>query len=443
MKIPNKQRLANYLICVISGTLIVWLAALSPLEAQVRFPIGTTSIPTSDSSEVELRLSHRFQAYNPSPKERTDIYDKHIVSPKSVNILDHRKKFYIHALEDHTTRVYTLYDFIPIGTINHSFKAADASLFQETTFEDRTFRTREKDVNHFLGKPVESCFTHGGKYLWVTYYRRSFDANAVDPSAVCIIDTETDKIVRVMPTAPLPKMIASSADSKTLAITNWGENTVTLVDISSEQASDFKYITTITIDRKASNTFGGGSVNRDSDCDNCLRGTVFTPDGEYLLIAKMGGNGIAVIDVKNKTYIGTIKGLRQNIRHLILSGPHLYLSTNKGGFIQRMVLTDLLQWIKAGDLESPYAAVETVDAGEGVRTIVADPSGRYLFAAANNDSKIVVIRTSDLAIIAKCDVDSYPVGMDISEDGHWLITTSQEKSNGGGRSVNVFYVGYK
>lgn len=439
----NQNKLTSKVIFILKFALLFGLLYGPSLNAQVRFPIGTRSKPTSDSSEIELRLSHRFQAYNPNPSERTDVYDKHIISPKSVNILDQRKKFYVHALEDHTTRIYTLYDFISIGTISHSFKSEHPHLFKETTFEDRTFRTKVKDVNNFLGKPVESCFTHGGKYLWVTYYRRSFDANAVDPSAVCIIDTETDKIVRVMPTAPLPKMIACSADSKTLAITNWGENTVTLVDISSENASEFQYITTITIDRKASNSFVGVDVNRDSDCDNCLRGTVFTPNGEYLLVAKMGGNGIAVIDMKSRSYIGTIKGLRSNIRHLILSGPYLYLSTNKGGFIQRMVLDDLLYWIKAGNLELSYQAVETVDAGEGVRTIVADPTGRYLFAAANNDSKIVVIRSIDMAIIARCDVDSYPVGLDISEDGHWLITTSQEKPEGGGRSVNIFYVRYK
>jgi len=411
--------------------------------SQVRFPIGTVSVATTDSIEVRMRLTHRFQAYNMSPESRTDVFDKHIVSPKSVNILDHRKKFYVHALEDHTTRVYTLYDFIPIGTINHSFKTENEHLFRESTFENRTFKTRDNNVNQFLGKPVESCFTHGGKYLWVTYYRRSFDANAVDPSAVCIIDTDTDKIVRVMPTAPLPKMIAGSPDSKILAVTNWGENTVTLLDISSADASDFKYITTITVDRKASNSFSGVSVNRDSNCDNCLRGTIFTPDGAFLLIAKMGGNGIAVIDVANKTYIGTITGLKQNIRHLIISGQHLYLSTNKGGFIQRMVLKDLVTWIQIGNMSAPYEAIETVDAGEGVRTIVADPTGRYLFAAANNDSKIVVIRTSDLSIVARCDVDSYPVGMDISEDGHWLITTSQERETGGGRSVNIFHVSYQ
>jgi len=48
----------------------------------------------------------------------------------------------------------------------------------------------------------------------VTYYRRSYDANAIDPSAVCIIDTDSDSIVRVIPTGPLPKMITCSPNNK-------------------------------------------------------------------------------------------------------------------------------------------------------------------------------------------------------------------------------------
>lgn len=49
------------------------------------------------------------------------------------------------------------------------------------------------------------AFSHRGRYLWVPYYRRSFDINAQDPSAVAVIDTRTDSIVRMFETGPLPK----------------------------------------------------------------------------------------------------------------------------------------------------------------------------------------------------------------------------------------------
>ena len=427
-------------IVLYSTCLVLLLAAFSSSAySQTRFPIGTSSVPAG--GEVELTFSHRFQSYNSKPTNRTDFYDKHIVSPKSVNILDRKKKFYIHALEDETTRVYTL-DFIPIATIHHTFNESNQHLFNEADLNGFTFPKEVSNPNHFRGKPVESCFSHDGRFLWVTYYRRSFDQNAIAPSAVCIIDTETDQIVRVMPTAALPKMISCSPDNKTIAITNWGDNTVTLIKITSSNPADFSYISTIVIDRKPSNNYKEAEVNRDSNCDNCLRGTLFSPKGKYLFVAKMGGNGIAVIDLTTNTYIGTVTGLKSNIRHITCNDEELFWSTNKGGFIQKIKLSDLQNHIEHVGLGAPLTGVQTIDVGEGVRTIVLDPTSRYIFAAANNDSKVVVVRASDLSIVATCDVDSYPVGMDISEDGHGLITTSQERENGGGRCVCVFHVRY-
>ena len=67
--------------------------------------------------------------------------------------------------------------------------------------------------------------SHNGRYLWVPYYRRDYDHGATSPSAVSIIDTTTDKIVRVLPTGPIPKYVAISPD-KWAAIAHWGDNTL-------------------------------------------------------------------------------------------------------------------------------------------------------------------------------------------------------------------------
>ena len=80
--------------------------------------------------------------------------------------------------------------------------------------------------------------------------------------------------------------------------------------------------------------------------------------------------------------------------------------------------------------------------GIGARTISIDPSGKYLFAAVNNESKVSIVRTSDMKVLASCNADSYPVGMDMSEDGKTLIVTAQGKTGGGGNSVMVFKVTY-
>ena len=65
--------------------------------------------------------------------------------------------------------------------------------------------------------------------------------------------------------------------------------------------------------------------DRDTNCGFCLRGTVFTPDNKYILVARMGGGGIAVINKQTNSYIGTIRNVPLTPRHLVQDGNTLYI----------------------------------------------------------------------------------------------------------------------
>lgn len=290
-------------------------------------------------AEVSMKLIHRYQRYNASQNQPPDEYNLHINSPKSVNFSFDSSKFYIQSLEGNETVVVNARNLRPVKIISHTFTEAHNKLFKagENTVFDYPYTVAVKQANHFSGKPVESCFSHNGKYLWVTYYRRSFDANATCPSALAIIDTQTDSIVRVMPTGPLPKMIACSPDNRYIAVTHWGDNTIGIIDIQTENPMEFKYIKHCIVDIKLPLNFGGKKVNRDAVCGHCLRGTVFTPDGKFLLVGKMGGTGgIAVIDAETFDLLGTVMGMKTNVRHLVIADEYLYLSANGPGYVQRI-----------------------------------------------------------------------------------------------------------
>jgi hypothetical protein len=236
-----------------------------------------------------LRLVRTIQAFDPSQTSEIMTYDESINSPKSVKFNQSGTKFYVQSLEGYTTVVYSVETFEKLKEIKHVFNANTSHLFKndETTIFDYPYKQERNNYNHFMGKPVESCLSHGGKYLWVTYYRRDFDPSASSPSAVAIIDTDIDEIVRVMPCGPLPKMIACSPDNKRIAVTHWGDNTVAIINIDSEDVMDFHYTNHVSIDGQLKTDFAA-HVDRDNNCGNCLRGTLFTPDGRFLLIAKMG-----------------------------------------------------------------------------------------------------------------------------------------------------------
>ncbi|MFY7668224.1 MAG: hypothetical protein ACOVQG_05745 [Crocinitomicaceae bacterium] len=410
----------------------------------VHIPIGQKS---TGNGEVSLELIKRYQHYKGKTKNENDSYDSAINSPKSVNYSIDGKKFYVQSLEGYTTAVYDAKTKKKIKTIKHVFDKSNQELFKnnETTAFGYEFSVERDKYNQFSGKPVESCFSHNGKYLWVTYYRRDYDSNASCPSAVAIIDTEKDEIVRVMPTGPLPKMIACSPDNKFIAVTHWGDNTLGIINIQSQDPMDFFYHKHCVVDYQMKMDFGGKHVDRDSDCGYCLRGTVYTPDGNFLLVGKMGGaGGVAVFDANSYELLGTVKGMESNVRHLVINGDNLFLSANSPGKVQKC---DWRSFVKARiqneEKEIQFKEFESIFVGSGARTIVTTSDGKYVFAAVNNGSKIVAVRSNDMKIVAEIPADSYPVGMDISSDDSELIVTAQGKSSGGGNSVMVFSLKFK
>lgn len=425
---------------------VSFIAPAQEDEKLVYNAIGVTSTPAQ--APVSLELVARFQHRVANTKHPKDKYDRDINSPKSVNYLPEKKKFYVQSLEGFETVVYSLETFEKLKVIRHTFNAENQYLFKdgEYTAFDYQYRYRKSDFNMFSGKPVESCFSHNGKYLWVTYYRRSYDANAENPSALAIIDTDTDEIVRVMPTGILPKMIAASPDSRYVAVTHWGDNTLGIIDTQGNDPMQFNYVNHAIVDKRLEVKFEPGvKVDRDSNCGYCLRGTVFTPDSKYLLVGRMGGDGgIAVFDLENDyQYLGVTYSPYYNIRHLIITGDDLIVSSNSLGQIQKTNWKEFIEnrLANAGKNTRDNSAWESTYVGGGARTIVASSTGKYIFACVNNQSKIVVVNSQTMKRVAEIPADSFPVGMEITDDDEYLMVTAQGKSQkGGGHSLMVYKI---
>ena len=145
------------------------LPTLSVNAQRSGVPIGTSS--NSAGSGISISLVKRFQHYNANTKNENDVFDVSINSPKSVNILNSKNKFYVNSLEGEETAVYDLTTFKKIKIIKHSFNASNQYLFKGDANAGFIYKTKTSNLNYFNGKPVESCFSHNGKYLWITYYR--------------------------------------------------------------------------------------------------------------------------------------------------------------------------------------------------------------------------------------------------------------------------------
>lgn len=411
-----------------------------PVWGQIEHPALGTKVSTADST-FTITLLSRKQNY--SYLESATL-DKDIRSPKSVNIHPDGTKYYVNSLEGGKTVVYESGTNTKLKVIEHEFTEADSLLWSKPSGL-YSFTHYKKNLNTFRGKPVESAFSHNGRYLWIPYYRRSYDINAQDPSAVAIIDTETDSIVKLMETGPLPKMVAVSGDNHNVAITHWGNNTVGIINIVSDSPDEWYYEDCVTIQHKLTLNYSlTASVNRDINSGLCLRGTVFTPDGRYLLVGCMGGNGgIGVIDLLDFSYKGHVYGMKTNLRHLVIRNGYIYLSINKEGCIQRIPLETFYEAIN--QMENGKVTLsdwENCKVAAGARTIDITPDGRYVVAACNFSSRLVVVDTESFKEIARIKADSYPVGLDISKDGKYVYTTSQGREGGGGNCVDIYQMDY-
>lgn len=425
-------------VCTLSPT-YAQKKADSPAPRVVHPRLGATYL--SSDGALEIKFAGQKQHFSAAMKRSFDV---DIQSPKSINIHPNGKKYYVNSLEGGKTVVYNQRNSKKIKVIKHTFDDRHTNLWAPAT-DLYKFRTPIAKPRNFTGKPVESTFSHKGRYLWVPYYRRSFDINAQDPSAVAIIDTNTDEIVRLMDTGPLPKMIAASPDGKYIAISHWGDNTIGLIDVSSPHPKKWRHITYFVVDNKLNLNFSRTNpVDRDNGSGNALRGTVFTPDGKYLLVSCMGGNGgIAVVDLKSRKYLGKVYGMMSNVRHLVISHGYLYLSVNGPGYVQRIPLQTLYSAI--GNLGNAKTATvkgwQNCKVGAGARTIEVSPDGRYVFAACNTVSALCIVDTRTMKMIAQIPADSFPVGLDLSSDGHLVYMTSQgKKGAGGGNAVDIFLI---
>jgi DNA-binding beta-propeller fold protein YncE len=394
---------------------------------------------------LTLELVRRFQHYNPAPEDPADIYDENVFSPKSVIFSADGAKAYVNALEGDATLVYDTRALKKRKVIVHRFGPEQAGLFdpQETAAYGAAFRAGHAPPhpNQFIGKPVEGELTHHGRYLWVSYYRRDYDRNGVLPSAVGIVDTRTDELVRVMYTGPIPKFLAASPDGRWLVTIHWGDNSVGLIDIGATDAREFRHAGEIVVEQRLPLHLDR-TVDRDRYCGYCLRGAVFTADSRHLLVGRMGGGGIAVLDVGRRAYVGTVRGMRPTPRHLVLSpdGGRLYLSSNVSGYVSVYRTADL---VEAALAHTPtLAPLREARTGSGTRTIAQSPDGTAIYAAVNRESKLVVLRADTLQPLLEIAADSYPVGLAVSPGGDQVWITSQGVLLHGGNSVSVYRIGH-
>ena len=283
---------------------------------------------------------------------------------------------------------------------------------------------KSRPIASFQEKPVEACFSHGDEILWISLH----NAEGVVPIFVNDISKNTAKISAEQKTKPVtvlypgsakadsfrvplittgktPKVIARTADSKFLLVSNWHSRTTSVLELDAAQ-------------------YPFGKVIADVPVSAIPRGLAVDDKNGKSYIAIMGGSSLNVVD--NKTWQSeSIMNVWSSPRHIVMdTSGHLFVSYNSLGTIACIDAATGKQLFSAKSHAQP-------------RTIVLSKNYKFLFVTCYSSDYVDVykINEDNFEKVASLPCGGHPVGVDVFENNDVLEAWVCSYASG---SISVF-----
>ena len=283
---------------------------------------------------------------------------------------------------------------------------------------------RSRPISSFQEKPVEACFSHGDEILWVSLHnaegivpiwvndlsKNSGSQNKeqkTKPVTVIYPGTEKKDSFRVplIETGKTPKVIAKTADSKFLLVSNWHSRTTSVLQMDSAAYPFGKLISTIPV----------SAIPRGIAVDN---------NTGLSYIAIMGGSSITVIS--NSVWMKEAEiNVSASPRHLVMdTSGHLFVSYNSLGSIACIDAASGKQLFTAKTHAQP-------------RTIALSKNYKFIFVTCYSSDYVDVykINADNFEKVASLPCGGHPVGVDIFEDDEKLEAWVCSYSSG---SISIY-----
>ena len=282
---------------------------------------------------------------------------------------------------------------------------------------------KDKPVPSYEEKPVEACFTHDDKILWISLHNaggivpvwidsiRAYNkpGNNQPVKHITVIypgNTKKDSFdAPLIKTGKTPKVIAKTSDSKYLLVSNWHSYNVSVLELNKAQYPFAKLIKTIPVAA-------------------IPRGIAIDDKTGKSYVAIMGGASIAVIS--NAVWMKEDDiNVASNPRHIVIdTSGHLFVSYNS------------LAKIACIDAETGKTLF-TANTHTKPRTIILSKNYQFLFVTCYTADTLDVFKINDnnFEKITSLPCKGHPVGVDIFENDDKLEAWVCSYSNG---SISVF-----
>jgi DNA-binding beta-propeller fold protein YncE len=268
---------------------------------------------------------------------------------------------------------------------------------------------KNRPIASFQEKPVEACFSHNDKILWVslhnaggivpiwvddymTAYRDKVDSQKTKQITVIYPDqTKTDIFnAPLIATGKTPKVIAKTTDSRNLLVSNWHSRSVSILELN-EKVYPF------------------GKVVRTIPVTAIPRGIAVNDLKKRSYVAIMGGSSLAVVN--HDTWQGdSVINVASNPRHVVMdTSGHLFLSYNS---LAQIACLD----------EATGKTLFTASTHAQPRTIVLSKNKKFIFVTCYSGDMVDVykINPDGFSRIASLPCGGHPVGVDVFEDNDTL-----------------------
>ena len=208
---------------------------------------------------------------------------------------------------------------------------------------------------------------------------------------VAVIDVASANVLRVLPAGKDPVRVATSADGRTLFVTDQADGAVTQIL-----------------------TDGSGKPLTAPVCDG-PEGLALAPDGKALFVACVDADRVAMLDTRDLRVIRKIR-VRGGPRAVLTArdGRHIYIATDDGRLILLKPdgkVDKVLDLARDADDVRAAGMVEAVDGHLFVTT------GRY-------GAVVEVDPTAGTIVREIAHVGAEPMGIGISADGATLVTAN-------------------
>ena len=288
---------------------------------------------------------------------------------------------------------------------------------------------KSRPINSFQEKPVEACFSHGDKILWVSLHNAEGIVPIwVDPNSTAFLDNRTifsnyegkskpitviypgterrDSFrVPLIETGKTPKVISRTADSKYLLVSNWHSRNTSVLEMDTTRVPYAKVISTIPVSA-------------------IPRGIAVDDKNKKSYIAIMGGASLNVVD--NNTWKSeSIMDVWSSPRHIVMdTSGHLFVSYNSLGTIACIEAATGKQLFTTKTHAQP-------------RTIVLSKNHKFIFVTCYTSDYLDVykINEDNFEKVASLPCGGHPVGVDIFENDEVLEAWVCSYSSG---SISIY-----